>query len=356
MLYRMQKFAIGMTHLALLYLLVLTFYGADWSLAVGCVALSATWLALTTVQIKHLLRCFADRMARRNIWYPLGTGVLLSVIALAASAYSRAPTTAAVAVAELLGWALIWAAYVRTRRGYYKLKAGYMWNDAWVNPPDEEVGPGCIILTDGRMAARSGNTVGHSELVVQDEQGVLWAVSSWQGKGALKNKMRVLLRGQRMSKEHYIVLKPVVPWTKEQAVRAYNIAVAMIERNKAWAAAVTARRLKRIAQIPLIPESWREWLKAKLTPHDGYDWLGTYIGTIKRDRWTCMGFIITILRSLGMDIENFGTGALGLTGLANPLMPIRFATQCRFYCLLTKPAEERTKQAADATAAGTNAS
>lgn len=81
-------------------------------------------------------------------------------------------------------------------------------------------------------------------------------------------------------------------------------------------------------------------MKAKLlkrfTPHDGYDWAGLYLGTIKPHRWTCMGYILLVLERIGVQMEKYGTGPLGLTGLLNPLLPIRLATRSKQYRLLRK--------------------
>lgn len=188
MLYRMQKCAVGLTHLIFLTLLVRTFLGySAWDLSAGCLALSAMWLALTAAQTTHLLGCFADRMARLQLLVPLWTSVALAIIGGAAWS---GPTALCVATLELAVAGSIYYLFHRTSLGYYRLGHGYMWNDAKVSPPIEDMDEGDIILTDGNMARRSRNTVGHAELVVKDPSGKLWVVSSYQGKGAVKHTLR----------------------------------------------------------------------------------------------------------------------------------------------------------------------
>ena len=53
-----------------------------------------------------------------------------------------------------------------------------------------------------------------------------------------------------------------------------------------------------------------------------------------------MGFILLILERIGVQMEKYGTGPLGLTGLLNPLLPIRLATRAQQYRLLRKSAPE----------------
>lgn len=331
MLYRMQKFAVGVTHLIFLVLLVRTFLGySAWDLSVGCLALSGLWLALTAAQTRHLLSCFADRMARLQLQVPLWTSIGLAIIGGAAWSCSAALIAAAL---ELAAAGVIFYLFHRTSKGYYRLGHGYMWNDAKVSPPIEDMDEGDIILTDGNMARRSGNTVGHAELVVKDPDGKLWVVSSYQGKGAVKHTLRALLRGESKDGRHWIALKPVTPWTREQSVKAWEIALELIADNKVWKQEVTERRTRRIKNSWL-PAGLKAKLLKKFTPHDGYDWAGLYLGTIKPHRWTCMGYILLILERIGVPMEKYGTGPLGLTGLLNPLLPIRLATRAKQYRLL----------------------
>lgn len=348
MLYRLQKFAIGTTHILFLILLIRTVFGWSlWNFSAGCLALSALWLALTAVQLKHLLECFADRMARLQLLVPLATGLTLAIVGGIAW---TSTTSLAVAAVEILAWGGVYYLFHRTRQGYYIKGHGYMWKDALVSPDASLIGEGDIILTDGNMARRTRNTVGHAELVVRDPQGKLWVFSSWQGKGAVKHTLRSLLHIEEKSKQHWIVLKPVTPWTKEQNDLAWKTCLEMLERNEAWKKAHTEWLISFIKGLPLISEARKEKLLKKYTPHDGYDWLGVYIGTIKKDRWTCMGFILLVLNEIGVKMETYGTGPLGLTGLMNPLMPIRLATRSKQYRLL----RQATPQEAVAAPATTN--
>ena len=347
MLYRMQKFAVGCTNLIFLGLLFRTVAGySAWDLSVGCLALSAMWLVLTALQTRQLLDSFADRMARLQLLVPMWTGLVLAVVG--GCAWS-CPTSLVVALSELAAWGGVYYLYRRTAANYYRLGHGYMWNDAHVNPPIELFAEGDIILTDGNMARRSRNTVGHAEIVVKDADGKLLVFSSYQGKGAVKHTLRALLRGESKDGRHWIVLKPATPWTAKQNADALEIASGMLEANKLWKQQVSEARTDRINKLPL-PASWKNWLLKRFTPHDGYDWLGIYLGTIKKNRWTCMGYILLLLKRIGVKMETYGTGPLGLTGLLNPLMPIRLATRSKQYRLLRKPALQAVTTADTATA------
>ncbi len=343
MLYRLQKFAIGTTQLLFLVLLVRTLFGWSlWNFTAGCLALSALWLVLTGLQTRRLLDCFADRMARLQLLVPLGTGVTLAVVgAIAGAIVWSGPAPLLIAAIELLAWGGIYYLFHRTSQGYYIQGHGYMWNDAEVSPTIDLIGEGDIILTDGNMARRTKNTVGHAELVVRDpKDGKLKVFSSWQGKGAIVHTLRSLLPSEVKAGRHYIVLKPVTPWTPEQNAKAWQVSNDMIARNEIWKEKQTAWLLSVIDGLPFLSAERREKLRKRFTPHDGYDWLGMYVGTIKEDRWTCMGFILVVLNEIGVEMESYGTGPLGLTGVANPLMPIRLATRSKQYRLLRKPAAQ----------------
>lgn len=335
MLYRLQKFAIGVTHLAFLVLLVRTLGGCSrWDLSVGCLVLSALWFGLTVVQVPRLLSCYADRMARLQLLVPLFTGVTLSIVGAVAGLDA---TAYGIGAGLLLAWGVIYYMFRRTGRNYYKLGFGYMWNDAYINPTCEAIGRGDIVLTDGNMARRTGNTVGHAELAVADPSGKLWVFSSYQGKGALRHSLRALIKIETDLKQHYIVLKPVTPWTDEQNAAAWTYCMNMLARNKVWKQQQTEQRTRRINRLPILA-AWKTELLKRFTPHDGYDWMGVYLGTIKKDRWTCMSMILEVLAHINVKMEKYGTGPLGLTGLLNPLLPIRLATRAKSYALLRKSA------------------
>lgn len=332
MLYRIKKGAVGIAHIALLLLFALTLSGKmPWSVETGSMIVSAGWLLLTVVRLPRLLRSFEDHFARMQVLVPgfFGLGTAIAALVL-----SRGLAPVMVALAELLGWGAVYSSYDLRSRGFIVQGHGPLPDDTWMSPELDALQEGDLILTDGRMAARSHNSIGHVELIIKGRDGKLMAFSSYMEKGVVMHTLRALIALEKRSKQHYIVLRLKTPFTAEQSARAIEIAEEMLASNDAWRKAATERRTRMVGKLPL-PELWRKWLLAKVLP-TGYDWWGQYSGFIHEERWTCMGACLEVLNRLGVKTRHYGTGLLGLgTGLLNPLMPIRLVREPAYRLLRT---------------------
>lgn len=344
-MYRLQKLAFGLANLLLIGLFVLALTGKiDWRLSCVSVTVSGIWLALTFLRLNQLLETFEDHISRVQILLPMGLSLLLAVAVL-----FTAPslTLAAIAGLIILGWAPVYLLYHKRDRDFIRQGHGPLPKDVWVNPPAEALQEGDLILTGGRMAARTHNSVGHVEIVVRGRDGKLMAFSSYMETGVVMHTARAMVKVELRSREHYIVLRLRQPFTAEQSSRAIEIAQEMLAANDAWRKEWTENRLRIARRLPL-PTAFKAWLlnehsmdevlknpplsfvnRMKLNVYrqvwaTGYDWLGQYTGLIHDNRWTCMGVVIELLRRLDVPVRHYGTGLLGLgTGLLNPLMPIR---------------------------------
>lgn len=351
MLYRLEKFAVGITHLLLILVVVLSFFvQMGWApFLTTCLLVSAVRLAVTYSQLNRLLETFEDHLSRMQILVPLNLGLLISVLVLVVM-----PGTGQMIAAFglLAGWARVYQLYRQRQRDFIKYGHGPLPANVWVNPPAEAIQPGDLILTDGRMARRTRNSVGHVEIAIPGRKGgKLVAFSSYMEQGVVMHTMRALLCLEQKLKEHYIVLRLRTPFTPDQNARAIEIAEDMERRNVAWRDAQRAKRMAWVRRLPmparlrnwlLDPESlkalakevgdnkypplkikFKAWLLRKVW-HTGYDWTAQYTGFIHKDRWTCMGAVLEMLQKLGVPVRHYGTGMLGLgTGLFNPLLPIR---------------------------------
>jgi hypothetical protein len=312
---------------------------------------SGLWLALTTASWARLLLIYADKMSRVRIGIPVGLGLVLSTAAFFGSLWSadydwRFPIVS-VALVEIGLWSVLYLLQERTRSRFVPKGYGLMPVDAWINPPAGAMKEGDIILTSGRIARRTRNTVGHMELVlkrVDGEKETLMAFSSYMESGVVFHSLRALCKAEAKT-SHYIALRPLVPMSVEQNGEALRIAEEMMAVNHAWRECETERRTGLVEKY--LPASFdgaflvggcmpvlRQWVLKKYLP-TGYDWLGLYTGRRFVNRWTCMGACLEVLEKVGMKTRPYGTGLLGLgTGLFNPLMPVRFLSEPS-YRLLT---------------------
>lgn len=360
MLYRFEKFLITSAYLLLFWFTggAVFSFGSP-SFFQSCAFLSAGWLILTAISYRHLLLTYADRTSRLRIAVPTVIGLALSILAAAGS--EMGGTIQLIAAAEVILWAVIFLMQEKTRSKFYTKGFGLMPKNAWVNPPAEALREGDIILTSGRMAARTRNTVGHMELVLKREtpggKTQYIAFSAYMEKGVVMHTLRALCKTEAKA-SHYIALRPRTPLTDKQNRDAVRIADEMKEINKQWTESETIRRTALIdkwlpaslATKTLIGKpagALRGWLFAKYLP-TGYDWLGMYTGKRNQKRWTCMGACLEVLDRVGVKTLPHGTGLLGLgTGLLNPLMPIRFLTEPS-YRLLTDEDEKAFAEAQSA--------
>ncbi len=350
MFYRFEKFLITSAYLLLFWFTgsaVFSFGSA--SFFQSCAMLSAGWLILTGVSYRHLLLTYADRTSRLRLAVPTVIGLALSILAAA----SGEGTLQVAGAVEVFLWAVIFLMQEKTRSKFYTKGFGLMPKNAWVNPPAEALREGDVILTSGRMAARTRNTVGHMELVLKREtpggKTQYIAFSAYMEKGVVIHTLRALCKTEAKA-SHYIALRPRTPLTDEQNREAVRIADEMKEINKQWTESETIRRTALIdkwlpaslatrALVGKPAGALRSWLLSKYLP-TGYDWLGMYTGKRNQKRWTCMGACLEVLDRVGVKTLPHGTGLLGLgTGLLNPLMPIRFLTEPS-YRLLTDEDEK----------------
>lgn len=353
MLYRIQKFLVSSAHLALFVLLLHALFGLlPVSRAVSFAVISWVWLTMTIFLETKLLSAFEDRMLRRLVYIPLALGSLLSLSALVLALSPGLPPaetnllTAIGALIEIVGWAMVFRTYREARSGYNAVGSGFLAKSVWLNPPLEVIPDGALILTDGRMARRARNSMGHSELVVKDKQGKLRVASSYIETGVCMHTLRALIATQRKSKENYIVLVLRDPLTAEQSARAFEIAEAMKVANEAWRDKENVRRNWLFNFLPM-PTKWRVWL-LKYGMSTGYDGVGKYWGGNRKDRWTCMAANLKVLREAGVPVGEYGTGAFGLVGEVNPLVPVRLMQDRAYRVLTTADEAVLAKRATDA--------
>jgi len=307
--------------------------------AVSFAVLSWVWLTMTIFLESRLLSSFEDRMLRRLVYIPLALGALLSVSALALALLPGLPPThvnllcAIGALIELVGWTLVYKSYREARAGYSAVGSGFLAKNVWLNPPLEVIPDGALILTDGRMARRARNSMGHSELVVTGKDGKLRVASSYIEDGAVMHTLRALIAMQRKGKENYIVLVLKTPLTAEQSARAFELAEGLKVSNEAWRDKENVRRKWLFNTLPM-PKRLRTWLLAHAMS-TGYDGIGKYWGGTRKDRWTCMAANLLVLRSVGVPVGEYGTGAFGLVGEVNPMVPVRLMKDPAYRVLST---------------------
>jgi hypothetical protein len=309
-----------------------------WSVAVGCIVLSGGWLALTFVRTRHLLKTYFDVLSRLEFLLPSALG-----IALAGFAFLEAQPAGvrAVAALELAGWALLLVLYRRNRRRYVRQGHGPLPAGCWISPPAERLQPGDLILTSGLVAASLRESVGHGEAVVRTRGGALQSFSSYMDQGAVLHPVAGYTAFVR-EHGHYVVLRLRSALTDEQALRAEEIARAMLLENQRWRDAVNERRRRILERLPL-PRQWRAALLSA-THSAGYDWIGLFMGRLAPHRWTCIGACLELYRRLGVPTNDYGTGLLGFgTSLLDPVMPVRFLSDPAFRVLTS---DDRGSEAA----------
>lgn len=345
MAYRIRKFLVSSSYVLLAVLTVSAIFGVlPYSRASVFAALSAAWFLVTVAQVPHLLERFEDRLLRRMILVPTVLGSLLALASLVFNISSNfALGVALVAVVELSVWYVLWKRYQGRLAEHDTVGSGYLPGDVWLNPPLEVIPDGALILTDGRMARRARNAVGHSELVVKDGKGKLQVSSSYIEKGVVIHTLRAFIAMERKSKENYIVLVLRERLSTEQSARAFEIAASMLKDNKAWRDRENERRTWLFNMVPI---ARLRALLFKYAMSTGYDPLGKYWGGERRSRYTCMAANLHVLRGAGVPVGEYGTGAFGLFGEINPLLPVRFMKDPAYRVLTTT--DQRAFQSAQA--------
>lgn len=292
----------------------------DWQLANGCVIISAAWLILTRIKADHLLQTYFDVLSRIEMQLPVVTGFGLSAVAL----FSRAhPIDRYAAIAEIFGWIYIYNVYRANMSRFKRQGFGPVPLNTWVSPPASALIGGDLILTSGNIAKQLHESVGHAEMVLEQPDGQKVLFSSYMDKGTRIHPLEELTGPGY--KGHYVALRLKEPWTDQQKSEAFTIAQSMVETNHQWAAKEKARLDGIVDALPLRHDT-KEWAKnLALLRTSGYDWFGTFMGRVAKDRWTCIGACIELYRRMGVPLNFYGTGLLGFgTTLFDPILPVRF--------------------------------
>lgn len=310
----------------------------DWQLSTGCVILSGSWLTLTRIKVDHLLQTYFDVLSRIEIQLPVVLGIVLSVVAIIAPAYH--PIMHVIAIGEIAFWIWIFSLYRRNKSKFKKQGYGPVPLHTWVSPPAEVLKPGDLILTSGNIAKELHESVGHAEMVLQMPDGKLQLFSSYMDKGTCFHPLEELTGPDY--KGHYVALHLRNPWTAEESAKATQIAQSMVAVDKQWAAEENVRLEKRVNILPL-PEEWKSALK-KIFHASGYDWFGTFMGRVADNRWTCIGACVELYHRMGVPINNYGTGLLGVgTTLFDPILPVRFLADPAFELITTHSNDDTAK-------------
>jgi hypothetical protein len=328
--WRLKKFLVAVTNLALIVVIVQLFRRElNWDLAVGCLALGAIRLALTFSTIRATFANYFDWMYRIRFRMSFYTGIGLAAVACFAAAHQ---TVYFIAVLEFLAWCYLFYLWRQNRFDYTETPHGRIPANAWLTPPLEVLEDGTAIITNGTFAPNKEHPLGHAEVVYTETDGKKVLLSTWIKTGFIVNDAEVLIGKWIRGKHHFIALRLTKPLTDEQKAAAPKVSAEMKADNQGWVAKVKSSRERKINGLPM-PKSWREKLIAKYTP-TGYSWMGLIIGSRFSDHWTCFGSVMEFYARLGLKMRHYGTGILGLgTGLGDPLNPGRLLDDPNFEML-----------------------
>lgn len=317
---RLLKTAVAVAHLAMIYLSYKIFTAQlDEELVFAALAVSGFWLGLTTLRLNSLLRTYFDHLSRMQVVIPCIAGLMLASLAAFSTMQSACKLLALV---EICAWLAVYAAYRRNRLSFSRQGHGPLPKNTWLSPDAAALQPGDLILTSGRMAGKLHDSVGHAELVIPDESGKLYALSSYMETGACYVPLADVIAELQDKNIHYIAVRLKTPLTSKQSKEAPIVARELWFRNVCWRKSINEKRKRLLAWLPL-PAGLRSWVEKKVSS-TGYDWVGLFIGTRARNRWTCIGICIECLKRLNVPVGNYGTGMLGLgTGILDPIQPVR---------------------------------
>lgn len=271
-------------------------------LADFCLVLSAVAMAATFVQYSCLLRGYGSVLYRLQTIAALIWGTGLSVFAIVAATNQ---TVLAASAISLVAWLYaIWRFRVQKAK-FINVGSGPLRADVWVNPPGDALTAGDVICTSGRVATWLHQSTGHTENVIPYD-GRLQLFSSWFETGPCINEVARICKPS--DRNHYVVLRRRVALTADQMHRMEDEAKSMLAANKTFIARKKAQRER-------MPRWLANFLDRKF-PATGYDWVGAYSGRIARDRWTCTGIHLTLMRRVGIATPRLGIGLFGFgTGL-----------------------------------------
>lgn len=329
MFYRLLKTATSVAYLLLIWLTWQWFQGGlNWEFSAGCLLVSSFWLALTRLEMRSLFKTYFDVLSRLQVLLPVVLGVVLSSLSFFSA---NSMLLQALAGLSLLWWGYIYFLYRKNRKQYIKQGHGPLPKDCWLNPDPRALQPGDLILTSGRIATRLHESVGHGELALRLADGTMGCFSSYMEKGAIMNDLATFT-AKVESRGHYVVMRLAKPLTEKQVALAADLADVMLEQNRQWRDSQRARRLALISRLP-VPASFKAFLSKKFRV-TGYDWLGLFLGRRASNRWTCIGACLELYWRLGIKMNTYGTGLLGLgTGILDPIMPVRFLSDPAFRIL-----------------------
>jgi hypothetical protein len=330
-----RKFLNTTSPVALLVLLVALLMGYPAiAFSWGALIISGIWIGLTAANFGRLLHTYWSLMSRLQVRIPVVVGVLVSAGAIATSHGS--PLVICLAIAELIGWALIYRRYRRNKALFEKMGHGFLPARVYLNPERELMPPGSFLLSAGDLfAPRLHSSVDHAELVIRNntkKKTRIEALSAWIAYGTVIHLLRQITTGVRQKNGFYIGLIPKTPLTDEESDVLFTVATEMKAENEATRALWQPRIDWFISVMPL-PREWKNWLTTKLQ-WDGYDYLGLLTGHRRKHCWTCFGATLEAWDRMCDEMEKrgrprarlrrYGIGLLGLgTGLFDPLMVVR---------------------------------
>lgn len=319
-----QKAATTVAYICVIVLTVRFFRGRlDLPFAAACIFVSGAWCFLTRVKMAHYLQTYFDVLSRLEVTVPVTLGALLSAAALLA--HHTVWQAHAIAATELLLWFGIWVHYRRNRSKFEKQGYGPVPIGCWVSPPVESMSAGDLILTNGAIARRLHESVGHAATVVVVD-GALFAISSHLDRGCTLEPIADVL-GEIVG--HYILLKLAQPLSEEQVGKMCTLANEMVSENRAWTAARNEWWQAAVDSL-CVPDALKERLR-KRYHCTGYDWFGLLMGRLAKHHWTCIGASLELYRRVGIGTNPYGTGLLGFgTTLFDPIMPVRFLNDPAF--------------------------
>lgn len=307
-------------------------------LAGSCLVLSAVATAVTFVQLSCLLRGYGSIYSRLQIISAFIWGVGLCLVALVSANQSWQLLAGA---GSLALWAYAIARYYVQKAKFITVGSGPLRADVWVSPPGDALEAGDVLCTSGRVANWMKQSTGHTENVIPFD-GRLQLFSSWFETGPCINEISRICKPS--DRNHYVVLRRREPLTAEQMALMEREAKAMLVENKAFTARLKASRAR-------MPRVLAEFLDRKF-PATGYDWVGAYSGRLAKDRWTCTGVHLTLMKRCGIPTPRLGVGIFGLgTGLFDILNTEDLASDRGLrYLTLADKAEYEKRQAARAAA------
>lgn len=319
-----HKAATTVAYVGMLWLTVRFCFGhLDWQFATSCAVLSAFWCLLVVLKLHNFLQTYCDVFSRLEILVPITFGMVLSCAGL------LSPTryyTHIASAAELVLWFSVFSKYRENKRHFAQLGHGPVPKGTWISPPESELSPGDLVLTNGAVAARLHESVGHAFLVLSRDNELV-ALSSHMDRGCTVDPIASAI-GE--IKGGYIVLKLSRPFTAAQNAHALELAEDMVRRNRAWKSQRTRHyhefvdsvfsTLPRTRTLQALHSRVRSAYKCT-----GYDWLGMLMGRLAPNDWTCIGAALELYHKVGVHTRPYGTGILGFgTTLFDPIMPVRF--------------------------------